>query len=287
VFWLIGIGSLLLMGITLFFNYNYATGLASDQQGIFGDMFGASNAFFTGLSFTGVIIAILLQRQELKLQRNELELTREEMMLTRNEFNQQNETLTKQQFENTFFQMISMYRDNTEKISVHIDGNKAEGKLLFYMFNRNLVATFNTFMKKRFDKNLENGNMESDFYANIESEKLKFSINELVTIYERNFKKIEDELVKYFSTLNIILKLIDESNVKDKFFYVSILKSHFTKYETLIIFYHTLLHDQNSEYRKLIDKFNIVDDLDVRLLVNRNHFLNYKQKQFINRNFTN
>ena len=37
--------------------------------GPFGDMFGAVNALFSGLAFGGVIVAILLQRQELKAQR--------------------------------------------------------------------------------------------------------------------------------------------------------------------------------------------------------------------------
>ena len=42
------------------------------ERGTFGDMFGAVNALFSGLAFVGVIIAILLQRQELQLQRTEL-----------------------------------------------------------------------------------------------------------------------------------------------------------------------------------------------------------------------
>jgi hypothetical protein len=64
----IGIGSLLLITVVLYFNYNYAKGLG-EQQGIFGDMFGASNALFTGLSFTGLIVTILLQRQDLNIQK--------------------------------------------------------------------------------------------------------------------------------------------------------------------------------------------------------------------------
>ncbi|MFC5872271.1 Putative phage abortive infection protein [Chryseobacterium arachidis] len=280
LFWLIGIGSLIFMGFTLYENYMYAVHLGSDKQGIFGDMFGASNALFTGLSFTGVIIAILLQRQELKLQRKELELTREEMKLTRLEFNQQNETLTKQQFENTFFQMISMYRDNTEKMTVDIQGVKSEGKPLFQAFNKKLNDDINTFMKNRFKKN--NDNVEDKFFDNLEAEKLKLTINELVTIYERRYKSLEDEFVKYFSTIIIILKLVDQAKIDDKFFYISILKSHFTKYETLVVFYQTISQDPNNEFRKLVDRYSIVNDLEVKLIVNPNHFLNYKQKQFLN-----
>ncbi len=49
------------------------------NRGMFGDMFGAVNALFSGLAFAGIIYAIFLQHRELELQRNELELTRKEL----------------------------------------------------------------------------------------------------------------------------------------------------------------------------------------------------------------
>lgn len=48
-------------------------------RGLFGDMFGAVNALFSGLAFAGVLYTIALQREELQLQRRELEMTREEL----------------------------------------------------------------------------------------------------------------------------------------------------------------------------------------------------------------
>ncbi|QDU17468.1 hypothetical protein CA11_53100 [Gimesia maris] len=55
----------------------------TEQQGQFGDMFGAANTLFSGLAFAGIIYTILLQRTELKLQRKELSDTREELTLSR------------------------------------------------------------------------------------------------------------------------------------------------------------------------------------------------------------
>lgn len=52
---------------------------SSTDRGTFGDMFGAVNALFSGLAFGGIILTILLQRQELALQREELQHTREEL----------------------------------------------------------------------------------------------------------------------------------------------------------------------------------------------------------------
>jgi len=47
-----------------------------DDPGPFGDMFGAVNALFSGLAFAGIIVAILMQQEELKIQRKELTQSR-------------------------------------------------------------------------------------------------------------------------------------------------------------------------------------------------------------------
>jgi hypothetical protein len=49
------------------------------ERGQFGDMFGAANTLFSGLAFTALVYALLLQRTELGLQRTELSLTRAEL----------------------------------------------------------------------------------------------------------------------------------------------------------------------------------------------------------------
>lgn len=46
------------------------------ERGTFGDMFGAVNALFSGLAFLGVILAIVLQYEELKEQRLEIQQSR-------------------------------------------------------------------------------------------------------------------------------------------------------------------------------------------------------------------
>ena len=42
------------------------------DRGTFGDLFGSINALFSGWAFLGVIVAIILQREELELQRGEI-----------------------------------------------------------------------------------------------------------------------------------------------------------------------------------------------------------------------
>lgn len=47
-----------------------------------GDMYGGLNALFSGLAFAGIIVTLVLQREELELQRQELRYTREELART-------------------------------------------------------------------------------------------------------------------------------------------------------------------------------------------------------------
>ena len=52
--------------------------LSVAKSGVFGDSFGLLNALFSGLAFAGVIVTILLQKNELQLQRRELRESREQ-----------------------------------------------------------------------------------------------------------------------------------------------------------------------------------------------------------------
>jgi hypothetical protein len=52
--------------------------LSIAKAGTFGDSFGVLTCLFSGLSSVGMIVAILMQREELELQREELQKNREE-----------------------------------------------------------------------------------------------------------------------------------------------------------------------------------------------------------------
>ncbi|GAB5404576.1 MAG: hypothetical protein Aurels2KO_28070 [Aureliella sp.] len=97
--------------------------------GTFGDSFGAVNALFSGLAFVGVIVAILIQSNELKLQRRELRLSRTQLRLTREELNgqkaqmvEQSKIMSRQPFENTFFKMLDSFDNIREYIAAMTRG---------------------------------------------------------------------------------------------------------------------------------------------------------------------
>jgi hypothetical protein len=109
-----------LMIVVLLWSANFLMLFVSDDdRGIFGDMFGAVNALFSGLAFAGIIITILMQRHELELQRKELEETRKV-------FDKQSRIMRDQQNDNTFFNLLENHRQLVKSFTkgeIKVDGS--------------------------------------------------------------------------------------------------------------------------------------------------------------------
>lgn len=84
--------------IIVFVSYSYFITLVGDlaQTGQFGDSFGTVNAFFSACAFMAVAIALLYQVKEFKLQREYLD--------------NQSRSIKLQNFEQSFFQLLSLHR---------------------------------------------------------------------------------------------------------------------------------------------------------------------------------
>lgn len=232
-FLLIGLCSIFFMIIVLWLNYQYTIKLGKDYQGIFGDMFGASNALFTGLSFTGLIITILLQRQEIKD--------------TKSEVQKQSEIISIQQFENTFFTLISChhqiigdlrsdsyYLKNGEKNYIYYEGRKVFKSLVETIFN-NVENDVNTF--------------------NIKFAKLHEGLGDRYLHYVRNLFqiiKIVDEY-EFNSDENI--------NTREKKKYIGIIWQQLSDNEIILIFYNCAYEKENHQYKNLIEKYTLMKNL--------------------------
>lgn len=92
--------------------------------GEMGDMFGAVNAIFSGLALAGIIITILLQKDELEAQRKELKDTREEFQYNR---------LT-----NLVYNQIKRVDDVLESFQGDFNGKTLKGNSAFNQVNADL-----------------------------------------------------------------------------------------------------------------------------------------------------
>jgi hypothetical protein len=89
-----------------------------DNRGTFGDMFGASNALFSGLAFAGIIYTIYLQRIELTKQHKELEETKNNIKL--------------QEFRSTYFSLLTLHQELVNSLEItDANGNNVKGRNVF------------------------------------------------------------------------------------------------------------------------------------------------------------
>lgn len=221
---------LLYAGVLIFLTWPINE-LSINNSGVFGDSFGPLTSLFSGLAFAGLIITIVMQREELALQRQELNLTREELNGQKQEMQAQNETLKVQRFENTFFKMLEFLESCRADVFFQAfqttptegrDAIKALYNVFIDGFLYSLVQVSATNREKVFKEECKN-------------------IEGLSQEYKKFYAKYGDEIGQYYRTLYNILKLIDRADyIKEKTVYTNLVRAQLSRYELLLLFYNCL-----------------------------------------------
>jgi hypothetical protein len=220
------------------------------DRGVFGDKFGAVNALFSALAFAGIIITILLQKKELSLQRKEMEDTRKE-------FEKQNSTLEIQKFENTFFHLLEVHRENVKMIDFRKEADSSK-----------VVATGRDCFKNFYEKKLFRQNCNGS------------SIQESIKAYKTFHSLYRNDIEHYFRHLYHILKFVANSDVKDKKTYTNFVRAQLSSYELVVIFYNGLSEYGSEKMKPLLENYSILKTLDDSLLFNETHKEAYCKEAF-------
>lgn len=227
------------------------------NSGVFGDSFGMLTSLFSGLAFAGLIITIVMQRDELSLQRQELHLTREELSGQRQEMQSQNETLKIQRFENTFFKMLDFLDSCRNDIRCYgSNGKYFDGRDAIRFMYGSFVDGYVCYWVQ------DSGfNQVRVFKENC---KYKDGISEE---YARFYDKYGEELGQYYRTLYSILKLVDQADfIAEKNIYTNLVRDQLSRYELLLLFYNCLSGFGNDKMAPLVKKFNLLKHLESKML---------------------
>lgn len=194
-----------------------------EKAAAFGDSFGVITSLFSGLAFAGLIVTILLQRQELKESR---------------------EIFKKQKFEDAFFRLLDFYQRNLNAITI-VDHDsegavKHEGVGALNFLQKKLVSSMQTYNE----------------YLHEEETKPVYEYYLFVEI-----QKILIRQSRYLGTLEAILSLVDEELESDeeRDIYWRILASQLTVFEIKYIFYQCLVAPKGSRLRALIHRSNLMN----------------------------
>lgn len=223
---------------------------ALPERGTFGDMFGAVNSLFSGLAFAGIIYTVWLQRKELQLQRKELSLTRDELEGQKHQLAAQNDTLRKQNFEDTFFQLLRLHNDILNAIDLSRGGaTVARGRDCFQVFYKRLRNKFN-----------EQGTHPG------EDEGRK--INKSYLLF---FDDHQAEIGHYFRSLYNIVKFVKQSDITDKRLYTNLIRAQLSSFETVLLFYNCISELGVEKFKPFVEEFALLKTLPREYLFNNTH----------------
>jgi len=235
---------LVVFGIVLLLYAGYLGGLlyktwpissySMDKAGVFGDSFGALNALFSGLAFAAVLLTLFFQQKQIQAQ----------------------------QFETSFFELLSLHNDIINDIDIRANGTKdvtKSGRDCFKYFRSKLKSIYEEQALLLQDRN---------------------HIDIVAVSYELFLKKYQCEVGHYFRTLYNIVKYIDVSDMENKQKYMSILRAKLSSNELLLLFYNCIHMVGSEKFKPLIEKYALLENMDYELLLSIDHLVLYKPSAF-------
>lgn len=229
-----------------------------DERGQFGDMFGVLNALFSGLAFAGLIITIRQQHIDLGYQWQTIKQTYDEMERQTKEFEIQNRTLKRQQFDNTFFELLRMLQSIVEGLELNVEYSQ-NGAI--YSQNVKGKFVFQELYVQRDNKMLQGSSHISDSFVK------EIEMSNPDEVLSRNEYKF---LYHYFRFVYRILKFVDETpllkTTEDRYGYVSFLRSTFSNYEMAILFYNCQTNIGKLHFKSLAERYALFDNIDEKLI---------------------
>lgn len=213
--------------------------LSIDKVGTFGDSFGVLTSLFTGLAFTGLLSTIYLQREDLRLNRRELKETRREFQL-------QSDTFHRQRFEDAFYRLLSLYKENLRELSIRphdTDATRIHG-----------IEALNHLITK-FDKAWAKHKLST--FPKDEAERIEY-----LYILASTIQSVFVRQTRYVETLSNILILVEEECVpiESKPNYWRIIASQLTAYELKYLFYQALVAPDFHPLRNMILQSFVLQD---------------------------
>ncbi|MCP5086585.1 MAG: hypothetical protein GY952_07285 [Rhodobacteraceae bacterium] len=222
--------------------FSYLLGTSPNE---FGDWLAG---FAGSLAFVWIVVAVLLQKDELEQQRQVLTDQKEE-------FSKSNIALQKQNFEAFFFELLRTHNTIVSDIDL---ANTRSGIITR---GRDCFPVFYGRIGKKYREGIKN--------SRTESEALYFA-------YEAMYDVAGSDLGHYFRFLFNSFKFLEQSN-STKPVHIKLLRSILSDHELLLIFYNALT-PRGENFRTYIETFELFDNLPRFQLLSSDHAMLYAPK---------
>ncbi|GAB5495827.1 MAG: hypothetical protein Phyf2KO_09070 [Phycisphaerales bacterium] len=216
-----------------------------EDRGVYGDQYGFANALISGFAFTGLLVAILLQRADLKHQMDEL---------------QESQALVQRQiFEGTLFQMMSLRERIVSEIKRPPEHETQPARPLVA---RNAIRLY--------AKELVDGMKTSVDHDTSDINNICLRHDLISLQYHDKYEKMGSSMLSHYMRLTYnIAKYIDGATAIEastKVDYFRIFRAQLSDDELLLLLYNCISRFGYEKFMPLADKYDLFDNLSVERL---------------------
>lgn len=217
---------------TYFFKFYGALSNDPGTWGQFGDYVGGVlNPTFSFLALIALLATFGLQVRELRISARELKNSADALF-------KQNETLKRQTFETTFFQLLALHNEIVN--AARVPGQSLTGRACF----------------KFYLDELEGRIINAGGSSNLTQSTKNYT--QFAVAYDDFYNEYEASLGHYFRLLYNIVKFVDSSDSTNRRFYTNLVRAQLSSAELRLIFYNCLTHWGVDKFKPLVERYALL-----------------------------
>ena len=201
----------------------------------------------------------------------ELNIHEAEQKEQQEQFRLQHESIKRQNFESSFFQLLNLQRElqtqlQTDTIVTDKNGIK---NTLKTVHGKECFRVFRDDINTQYRANRARARLIASEFPN-EEEHVPSETEQALIAYTQVYNAQQQQLAHYFRNLYHIFKFVATSDIADKRRYTSLVRAQLSAYELAVLFYNAV-SPHGEGFKKYVEAFGLLEHLNEQLLLDPSH----------------
>lgn len=196
----------------------------------------------------------------------------------------QNKNATISQFESSFFELLRLHKEITDRIGGTVDipikyesgGDEFTGLTYFEKLSKEIQKTFDNNADYILKKHYDDTN-----YKHILEDKTQMQ-KTIDSFYNELYQGRESELGHYFRSLYHLIKFVNDSQIGNKKRYIELIQAYLTDSELHCTFYNGVAIYGRERLKPLLDDYSFLENIKPKGEIFEKQFEMFYPKTFIN-----
>jgi hypothetical protein len=225
---------------------------------------GSVASLFSLGAFLLIYATFLAQQKQIAQQDSELEDQKQQFQL-------QHESIKRQNFEASFFQLLHLQRELQAQIETValVPNNNGLGAIPTTVHGKDCFQVFCKTLKDHYT-GFKAGGLFISAQLATEPQPLPPDTQLANEAYKKLYETHQQQLAHYFRNLYHVFKFVAKSDMPDKRRYTSLVRAQLSAYELALLFYNCVSF-YGDDFKAYVEKFGLMEHIDAKLLLDPAH----------------